>query len=400
MNATMLSVENKHLYLDVREFGAVGDGVTDDTAAVQAAIDKGAKTGQAVYISPGRYSVGELTLYPGSTLRSEPQWGFKHETIGAAVLVQRYEDQKCILNVSYANGAELDGLSLTGEYKPGGCCGILCDKPAFGKIEDAFRIEHCRVSAFSGHAVYLKRIWCFSIRHNMFCFSEGDGLRVLGWDGFISDNWFSANGGAGYSGEEDNCSVTMTGNRIEWNRGGGIVIEGGSHYNITGNYIDRSGKAGIRIAPAIVFDDDAQRLEPRISNTITITGNTIYRSGKYAIEEDESCHVELNACAGVTMIGNSLCVGRDDKGKGEYSPKTAIILDSMVESVVSGNTMFISAIETLIDDRGNHKDLILKDNVGSLFPKEAIECTQASLPTNLIIRFREDLRRHFTEIPE
>lgn len=51
INGSILHVENKHLYLDVREFGAVGDGIADDTAAVQAAIDKGAETGMAVYIS-------------------------------------------------------------------------------------------------------------------------------------------------------------------------------------------------------------------------------------------------------------------------------------------------------------------------------------------------------------
>ena len=62
----------------------------------------------------------------------------------------------------------------------------------------------------------------------------------------------------------------MTGNRIEWNAHGGIRIPGGSHYNITGNYIDRSGGPGIslrcpRRAPCLCF---------------TITGNVIYRSGK------------------------------------------------------------------------------------------------------------------------
>ena len=42
--------------LDIRSFGAVGDGLTDDTAAVQAAIDKAAETGETVYVGPGVYS--------------------------------------------------------------------------------------------------------------------------------------------------------------------------------------------------------------------------------------------------------------------------------------------------------------------------------------------------------
>lgn len=381
------------IYLRIRDFGAVGDGIADDTAAIQAAIDEGARTGRAVYIDPGRYSVGELFLHPSSSLKAEAQWGFRYDNIGNAVLVQRFDDQRSVLNISHANGATVDGVSLTGEHRPGGCHGILCDKPDFGTMEDAFRIERCRSAAFTGHAVYLHRVWCYTARHNMFCFSDGDGLRMHGWDAFVSDNWFSGNGGAGFSGEGANCSVTLTGNRIEWNRGGGIAIDGGSHYNITGNYIDRSGRAGIRLAslPA----EGPGPIPGAVSNTITCTGNVIYRSGKFARTGDESCHLFLQGCAGVTVTGNSLCIGRDDKGKGEYSPRTAMILDRLTECVVTGNTMFVGALETLVDDRGGHSSCVIRDNVGSLFPREALGSPLAALPTDIIVAVRDELRSQF-----
>ena len=384
-------------WIEVTAFGAVGDGAHDDTAAVQAAIDEGARTGQTVWFGPGRYRVGELTVRPGSVLKADPQWGYSYDTIGKSVLVQRDEAQRCILNLSHANGATLDGLSLTGEGRPGGCCGILADRDAFGKIEDAYRIERCRAARFSGHAVYLNRVWCFTARHNMFCFSGGDGLRIHGWDGFVSDNWFSGNAGAGFGTEGDNCSVTMTGNRIEWNRGGGIMIAGGSHYNITGNYIDRSGKAGIACCPADVFDDDNQRTEHRISNTITITGNIVYRSGKFAEQPDENCHLLLRHCAGVTATGNTFCVGRDDKGKGQLSPKTGMILDGLKECIVANNTLFIGALDELIHDCGNHSagTVIVENNVGSLYPVSAVESEEMGLPTNIILDHDADLRRWF-----
>ena len=385
------------VYLSIRDFGAVGDGVADDTAAIQKAIDEGARTGRTVYIDPGRYSLGELFLRPSSSLKAEAQWGFRYDNIGNAVLVQRFENQRSVLNISQANGATLDGLSITGERKPGGCHGILCDKPDFGKMEDAFRIERCRSAAFSGHAVYLHRVWCYTARHNMFCFSGGDGLRQHGWDAFVSDNWFSGNKGAGFSGEDANCSVTLTGNRIEWNQAGGIVIEGGSHYNITGNYIDRSGCAGIRIAATKYHNERTGIYEGHTSNTITCTGNVIYRSGKFAKTPDDSCHLFLKGCAGVTVVGNSLCIGRDDRGQGAYSPETAMILQNLTECVVSGNTMFVGALKQLVDDRGGHENTVIRDNVGSLFPQEALASTDAGLPTDLVIGYRSDLQRQFAE---
>ena len=67
--------------LDVREFGASGNGVTKDTKAIQAAIDAAsAKGGGVVSLPPGKYLVGTLTLksfvtldlHSGATLVASP----------------------------------------------------------------------------------------------------------------------------------------------------------------------------------------------------------------------------------------------------------------------------------------------------------------------------------------
>jgi hypothetical protein len=54
----------------VRDFGAVADGVADDTAAIQRAIDNAAEKGGTVYLPPGRYHVaGSLQVKPGVMLK-------------------------------------------------------------------------------------------------------------------------------------------------------------------------------------------------------------------------------------------------------------------------------------------------------------------------------------------
>ena len=53
--------------LNVRDFGAVGDGVTMDTRALQAAIDA-CKEGQEVYVPAGTYMTGALRLHSHMSL--------------------------------------------------------------------------------------------------------------------------------------------------------------------------------------------------------------------------------------------------------------------------------------------------------------------------------------------
>ena len=57
--------------LDVRDFGAKGDGATKDTKAIQVAIDKASAVGGTVVVPPGRYVSGTLHLKSNLTFRIE-----------------------------------------------------------------------------------------------------------------------------------------------------------------------------------------------------------------------------------------------------------------------------------------------------------------------------------------
>jgi hypothetical protein len=71
--------------ISVKQFGAVGDGVTDDTAAIQAAMD----TGQRVYIPVGDYlcssqltSTFSLNIHGDGGEESKLVWGSAASTVG------------------------------------------------------------------------------------------------------------------------------------------------------------------------------------------------------------------------------------------------------------------------------------------------------------------------------
>lgn len=73
---------------NVRDFGAVGDGTTDDTVAIQAALDSGSAK---IYIPDGDYKVtGTLTLQPNTHLQGSHGIGRKFNTSTAKCRI-RYE---------------------------------------------------------------------------------------------------------------------------------------------------------------------------------------------------------------------------------------------------------------------------------------------------------------------
>lgn len=53
---------------NVKQFGATGDGTTDDTAAIQAAIDDVPDAGGIVFIPPGNYAITNLTVPYGTQI--------------------------------------------------------------------------------------------------------------------------------------------------------------------------------------------------------------------------------------------------------------------------------------------------------------------------------------------
>jgi hypothetical protein len=140
-------------------------------------------------------------------------------------------------------------------------------------------------------------------------------------------------------------------------------VAGGSHYNITGNYIDRSGTSAIAVLPR----------GGRPSRHLAISGNVIYRSGKWAdAETHDSSQVRLEGSRGITCLANTLVAGRDDGGRGNWSPSHGFVCNGLENCVVKDNVLDDGALKQLVLDLGGHNDgFLIKDNPGRLFRPEA-----------------------------
>jgi hypothetical protein len=87
---------------NVKNYGAVGDGATDDTAAIQSAINSAVSTGGTVYFPNGLYRLTSSLTYTAPALDPGQRVHFLGEGIGASILLQ----------TTNANGLTIAGTNL------------------------------------------------------------------------------------------------------------------------------------------------------------------------------------------------------------------------------------------------------------------------------------------------
>ena len=164
---------------DITAFGAVGDGVTDNTAAIQSALDAAAECRGVVQVPPGNYMTGKLKMGKGVSLEGHSAWSFR--SYGSSFFTLNTADTDCLLDITGAFGCAIRGMSLNGQGLGTGVHGVKLywDQYNGGSEEDTPTIDDCRIGNFSGDAVHLEHIWCFSVRHSMLSFSKA-GLYIDG----------------------------------------------------------------------------------------------------------------------------------------------------------------------------------------------------------------------------
>jgi len=338
---------------NVRDFGARGDGKTPDSNAVQKALDAAGAVSGTIYFPAGRYLCHDLKIHEHTTVMAEPQWGYRGDA--GAMLLLDSDEADCLLNITGAFGVHLRGLFLQGRrdaQKP--IHGVfLNNTEKYSPKEDSIVIDDCKIAGFSGHGVHLLRIWLFIIRHSIMQGNKGCGVQITGWDGFVTDNQFSGNGSHGFGCDSVGATIMFTSNRVEWNRGYGLYLCAGDAWNVTGNCFDRNWGAGIRATQM---------------RTTTITGNVFRRCGKDSnllAEGERSCQVHLEECNGLTFVSNTCAAGRDDGGKGKYTPQVGFILRKLSYSVIANNTLYRGFMDQMVVDLGGHGDgYVFANNVG------------------------------------
>ncbi len=127
------SSKTSEQFFDVRDFGAVGDGVTNDQQAIQKAIDAAVEAKGTVLLTAGKYLTGQLLLGSNMVLQidssatllgiqSDAEAAYPHHLIETQYINRMLQDcQRRLIygnhveNVTITGGGTIDGQ---GDYEP------------------------------------------------------------------------------------------------------------------------------------------------------------------------------------------------------------------------------------------------------------------------------------------
>ncbi len=286
--------------VSVAAFGAKGDGVTDDTAALQAALD--AAAGKVVVVPAGNYKLTDTVDVPaGTTLRM-------HQ---GAVLLPQDAETTCL---TLAQGATLDGGAITSPEQWDGTNDVwtyavvliedddvtvrdvtLTNVPRIGigiREGDNILISGCRITGNVPDDYDIDWTVIFGICQDSKSSTANGNLVVTGniisscIQGVFSGNWGSGGPGRG---------LTVSGNTFYSCFDHGVYAAQGEGYSITGNSFNRCGVAIAATGSYHTVSGNAITTGLATDTRLDVTG--------ISVRDPIGCVISNNTVKGETLSG-------------------------------------------------------------------------------------------------
>lgn len=268
--------------VNVRDFGAVGDGATDDLGAITQAIAAAPQNG-AVYFPAGTYRHHGI-IHVNKTGVS--LWGYS----GAVLHATNNEQQSVALE---AVNTGVYGLDLTST-----------NTTTRGVANEAHRItavgvsgttvRHNRITNGSGAGIFTQNSHDYVVEHNIVDDTLADAIHNTGgsYNGIIRNNTIIRSGDdcvavVSYDGDQKlTHSIEAYYNDCRLGEARGMTVVGGRNVYYHHNYIERSFGAGIYIAAEQSFATYA-------GHNIKIISNQIVRANDASVPSQHSAQ-DLN----------------------------------------------------------------------------------------------------------
>jgi hypothetical protein len=281
--------------LNVMDYGAVGNGVADDTSAIQSAVDAAKTTGKSVFLPVGSYRITEPIDFSGNTKK----FTFEGESNLQTVITADFASvtKRAALSVNNTTGQRVyvgfRNFRLQGISDPN-TVGIYCNwTGSFSLIENVF-VNQFYDGIVVANDYYMKVVNCIStgnLNNGLQFGYEIDGVAAPCNNNMVLGGLFNANGANGISVES--CrALGLIQCSAETNKYANIYLSRVYGGNLSGVYMEFN--------PAIVASPIAQ-LYMVLCRGISINGLSVS-----AFETGPSyppiIHVDTG-CVGVFISG-------------------------------------------------------------------------------------------------
>ena len=273
--------------VNVKWFGAKGDGVTDDTVAIQSAIDYAYTIRPMTVILPmAKYAIQPVVVKDGVRLVSSTAnipYGW-NEPVESGFIAKSATDN---FLVTVEKGATLENIIVDSNSISSG---VECKRD--GKLENVtcFRSKSTGIILHGGMANNIRS------GHNL-----GQGVVIAESDTLLSNFFIFGNRGDGLELQKWVNNNSVINGKVEFNDKANISLFYNGNNYFTNVNIDRSGTYGIWAAGA----------------TASFVNCQLMRSFK---TESGGAHVYMEGNTTINLIGGSISKGGDDDGSGLESP--------------------------------------------------------------------------------
>lgn len=309
---------------DVRDFGADGDGTTDNTIAIQSALDAGGVT----FFPPGIYVTRQLIVPSGAVLCGVNAGSFDMPDLPSSQLsilkLMDGTDDHLLYGPQETQSVIIEDLQLDGNKfnQSSPCAGIYIEDapapPPPPYVHEArWILNRVYIHHFKLDGLYIglnrrsNRVKnCVLVSNNQ------HGIRVLGTDSIIESCDVGLNGSNGIV--IGGCLTRINNCNIFWNQHGINVIQTMFGVVISGNGIDRNYQAGVNV------EQNAREI---------VVSENVFCSNSQA-QDDLHPHVKIDDDASAVVGSNAFA--------------RSVLANQPSYAVELGSGAFVSALDTNI----------------------------------------------------